>query len=304
MNKIPDFGLGTWRAEPNEVGNAVKEALQIGYKHIDCAHIYNNESEIGDAFKSSFSSGINRNDIWITSKLWNDSHRPEHVKDALKLTLSRLQLDHLDLYLIHWPIAFNHGIVFPENREGYLTLNEVPVIETWQAMEECVKDGLVKQIGVANFSVSKLTDLNSKSDIKPSVNQVEIHPYFPQNDLKKYCDNEDIVLTAYSPLGNPGLDRNPENPKILQDQQIKQIADSLKVSPAQVLIKWAIQRGTSVIPKSSNPNRLKENFEAQQIELSSEDMDIINSLDRDLRYIDGSFFTQNGSPYTLDDIWG
>lgn len=303
IETIPLFGLGTWRSEPNEVGNAVKEALKIGYNHIDCAHIYQNESEIGEAFKSSFNSGINRNDIWVTSKLWNDSHRPEHVKSALKHTLSNLKLDHLDLYLIHWPIAFKHGITFPSIKDEYELIENIPISETWQALEECVKEGLTRQIGVANFTINKLKPLIKNSEIKPTVNQVELHPYLAQNDLKDFADENGVILTAYSPLGAPHLERNVDMIKIMEDDIVVNIAKEKDLSPAQVLIAWAINRGTSVIPKSSNPGRLKQNLEASYIDLSKTEMEQLNSLDKGLRYIDGTFFTTK-SPYTTEYLWG
>jgi len=301
---IPSLGLGTWKSEPNIVGKTVETALKIGYRHIDCAHIYENESEIGNSFSKLFSSHISRDDVWITSKLWNDSHRGEDVMPALKTSLHRLKLDYLDLYLIHWAIAQRHGIESPQSPSDYLSLTEVPIIETWQAMEECVKDGLVENIGVSNFSVNKLTDLISKANIKPSVNQVEMHPLLAQNELKKYCDEQNIILTAYSPLGAPHREiKKDKEPELLGNKLIVEISENHKCSPAQVLIAWAIYRNTSVIPKSMSPKRLKENFESQNINLSDEEMSILNSLNQNYRFIDGRFFSDR-SNYTLEDIWG
>jgi alcohol dehydrogenase (NADP+) len=177
-DKMPALGLGTWKSAPGDVKKAVIEAIKIGYRHIDCAAIYGNEKEIGEAFTECFEIGIvKREELWVTSKLWNDSHKAEDVRPALEKTLSDLGLDYLDLYLMHWPVAFRKGIVFPENDEGYIPLSEVPIAETWRAMQDVQKIGLTKHIGTSNFSSKKLQHLIDLGGQGPEMNQVELHPY-------------------------------------------------------------------------------------------------------------------------------
>ena len=306
-DKMDAIGLGTWKSAPGEVGNAVIEAVKMGYRHIDCAAIYNNEKEIGEALTKIITEGVvKREELWITSKLWNNAHKRQDVVPALKRTLDDLQLDYLDLYLIHWPVAFKPDQMFPDSGEGFLSLNEVPVSETWQGMEECVSHGLAKHIGVSNFSAKKIKSLMDVCQLQPEMNQVELHPFLQQNDLFDYCSKNGIHMTAYSPLGS--LDRAPQmkkdnEPSLLENETILKIAENNNCSSAQVLISWAAQRGTSVIPKSVNPVRLKQNLDASQITLSDADMDKIRKLDQHYRIVDGSFWEKEGNDYTVANLW-
>ncbi|KAL3912543.1 MAG: hypothetical protein SGARI_001100 [Bacillariaceae sp.] len=293
---MPGFGLGTWKSDPGVVGAAVRTAVeQCKYRHIDCAAIYGNEKEIGDSLKKLFDDGIvARDDLFLTSKLWNSKHAANDVEPALRQTLSDLQVEYLDLYLMHWP-------------GGMVSLEELPLIDTWRAMEACKEMGLCKDIGVSNFSKKKLQDLCQQAKHKPAVNQIELHPYLQMKDLLAYGETEGIHFTAYSPLGSkdrPASLRNDNEKPILEDKVIGEIATKYNCTPAQVLIAWALQRGTSCIPKSVSPERLQQNIDASELPLfKQEDMDAIAALDHHARYVDGSFWCEEGSPYTMETLW-
>ncbi len=302
--EMPAFGLGTWLSKPGEVYDAVRAALELGYRHVDCAAIYGNEEEVGRAIEDAISAGdITRDDLWVTSKLWNDSHRAEHVRPAVEKTLEDLRLDRLDLYLIHWPIAFRHGVQYPESRDDYLTLDEVPLEETWEAMQAVKEAGLTDQIGVSNMGPERIDALSEAGEV-PAVVQVECHPHLQQRELIAHCNDRDIVLTCYSPLGSPGRQhRADDEPPLLENDTILAIADDLDVTPAQVLIAWAMARDTVVIPKSVNRGRIAENIGSLDVELRPEHMTEIAKLDKGYRYLDGTFFADEKSPYEASQIW-
>jgi len=301
-DKMPAIGLGTWKSEPGEVGRAVQTALNAGYRHIDCAAIYGNEKEIGEALSRVFDKGtVKREEVWITSKLWNNAHKKEDVKPALKKTLSDLKLNYLDLYLIHWPVAFKPGLEgFPENDDDFLSLDEAPLAETWNAMLDSKKHGLIKHAGVSNFSIKKLEQLTNVTGTTPSVNQVELHPYLQQNELLEYCKKNGIHITAYSPLGStdrPDALKADDEPSLLENETIIKIAEKHNATPAQILIQWHVERGTSVIPKSTNPGRIRENLHSQEFTFDEADMNQIKSLDRHFRFINGKFFETESNMY-------
>ena len=304
---MPTLGLGTWKSKPGEVYNAIREAIKIGYRHIDCAYIYMNEAEIGQAFSDAFQTGdVKREELWITSKLWNNAHLTSDVRPALEKTLTDLRLDYLDLYLMHWPVALKPGVAFPKSADEFISLEEIPIISTWQEMEKCAQAGMTRHIGVSNFSIKKLKDLLSKCTIRPEANQIELHPFLAQNDMLSFCNSEHIALTAYSPLGStdrPAQFKDPNEPSLLQNPVITEIAKNNGFTTAQVLIRWAIQRGTSVIPKSVHPERLMQNFQAATIELSADDMKKIAALDTHHRLLLGAFWKAPDLGYTLQSLW-
>lgn len=303
---MPLLGLGTWKSSPGQVYDAVKEAIRIGYRYIDCAAIYKNEKEVGQAVADLISDGVvRREDLWITSKLWNDSHRKEDVLPAFERTLKDLQLEYLDLYLMHWPIAIRKGIEFPRNREDYISLEEIPLLETWNAMIPLKKEGLVRHLGVSNFNVPKLKHLLENSSVKPEMNQVEMHPYLVQKDLVDFAGIHDIYLTAYSPLGSgdrPTAQKD-DLPVLLKNETIRKLATQKEVTPAQILIAFQLRRNIAVIPKSVHPRRIRENYEAGHVSLTVEDVLALEGLDEGMRYLNGSVWTREGSPYTYQSLW-
>lgn len=304
---MPVVGLGTWKMAPDVVAKAIVDAVDAGFRHIDCAWIYQNEKGVGDGIAEVIKQNrVAREDLWVTSKLWNDCHRPEHVEPALRTTLDDLGLDELDLYLIHWPVAHQHGVARPESGSQFLSLDEVPLIETWQALEACQKKGLCKHIGVSNFNEKKLKDLIGQARVKPVVNQVESHPLLQQNSLKSFCDEQGIVMTAYSPLGSgdrpEGMKRDAE-PSLFANPVIQEVGAQLGLKPAEILLAWAVCRGTAAIPKSVTPEYLRQNVAAASIELPDTVMETISQLDKHYRFIDGTFWEQPGGPYTVANLW-
>ena len=308
---MPAVGLGTWKAGAREVGAAVCTALEVGYRHIDCAAIYGNEAEIGHALREAFAAGgPSREQLWITSKLWNDCHAPEQVRPALERSLADLGLEWLDLYLIHWPVAHRHGVLMPSQGRDLVSLAEQPLAATWAAMEELVEAGLVRHIGVSNMGIAKLEQLMATARIRPEHNQVERHPYLQQNALLEFCHQHSIGVTAYAPLGSPPSGSppsgtpSPESPaSLFTDPVITAIAKAHGASPSQVLLAWGLATGTAVIPKSVHRDRLVSNLAASQLQLTPADLEAIASCDRHSRFIDGRAWVVEGGPYTLANLW-
>jgi len=292
--ELPAVGLGTMGISD---GGAIRTAVAAGYRLIDCAPVYFNEALVGDALTEVFETGtVRRQDLFVTSKLASPFHRREHVEIALRKTLTDLRLDYLDMFLIHWPVAFKYVEIDPtvrgwENEDiddsdgGKQIDPAVSVHETWMAMEEMVDKGLTRHIGVSNFPVALIHELLTGCRIKPAVNQVEVHPYMQQQKLIDYCSKRGIKVQAYSPLGTSGY-KEANEPSVLSDEVLREMASAKGVTVAQLCVSWALQRGTSIIAKSSSAERQKENLRALQnpIILSEEERKAIDSLDRGYRF--------------------
>lgn len=291
---IPQIGLGTWLSKPNEVENAVEIAVRNGYRHLDLARVYENQDEVGRALKKVIPSVVKREDLFITSKLWNNAHQPKEVEKALDETLAQIGTDYLDLYLIHWPVAFPPGQgLFPKHpsKEGEVALDlDTSLVDTWKAMIELPKTGKVRAVGVSNFTVEQLKGIIAATGVKPAANQIEAHPLLPQDDLVAFCKQEGIHLTAYSPLGNNLVGK----PKLTDYPAVQAIAKKLGATPAQVLVAWGVYRGYSVIPKSVQEERIISNF--KQIELSKEDYEEITKLGQ-------TQHTRFNIPYNYSPRW-
>lgn len=285
---MPIIGLGVWRMEGKDIRDLIINAIKIGYRHFDCAADYKNEAEVGEALAEAFKSGlVKRDDLFITTKLWNSDHG--HVAEACKDSLKKLQLDYLDLYLVHFPVATRHtGVGTTDSaigEDGVLDIDTTISLETtWHAMEDLVSKGLVRSIGISNYDIFLTRDCLAYSKVKPAVNQIETHPYFQRDSLVKFCQKHGICVTAHTPLG--GADANAEwfgTVSCLENQVLKGLAEKYRRTVAQVVLRWGIQRNTAIIPKTSKLERLKENFQVFDFELAKEDMDLINSIDRKYR---------------------
>jgi diketogulonate reductase-like aldo/keto reductase len=259
---IPALGFGTLIPDPVATKTATKAALEAGFRQLDASERYRNEKEVGDALQEVFKAGkIKRDDVFVATKLWNNNHRPERVKPAFEASLRKLQLDYVDLYLIHTPFAFRPGDEQdPRDASGNVIYDKgVTLLDTWRAMEGLVDEGRCKAIGLSDISTDKVNEIFEAARIKPAVVHVESHPYLPEWDLLAYCRKHGIVLQAFAALGHGS------EPKLLEDPLITAIAQRVKKTPAQVLLAWGIQRGTALLTTSTTPRRIKENFEVSTL---------------------------------------
>jgi 2,5-diketo-D-gluconate reductase A len=251
--EIPQLGFGVFQIDPAETAEAVQRALEVGYRHIDTAEMYRNEAGVGEGIRNS---GVSREEIYVTSKLNNGYHEPDDARSAFEQTLAELGFDHVDLFLIHWPLP---------------TLYDGDFVSTWKVLEEFKADGRARSIGVSNFQVEHLERLAAEADVVPAVNQIELHPYFLNGEVKAYDEEHGIGTEAWSPIAQGG---------VLDDEVITGIADRVGRTPAQVVLRWHIQHGNIVFPKSTTPSRIEENFALFDFALDQDDIEAIDGLDR------------------------
>ncbi|MEL7297031.1 MAG: aldo/keto reductase [Pseudomonadota bacterium] len=306
QSQMPSVGLGIWKIDKPDTATAISTALDVGYRHIDSAADYGNEREAGEGIRHAIQQGVvSRDDLWVTSKLWNTYHRKEHVRAACERTLSDLGLDYLDLYLIHFPIALQF-VPFeerypaewfrdPDAANPSMQLDNVPLHETWEAMESLVDAGLVRKIGVCNYNSALIHDLMAYARIKPTMLQVESHPFLTQDNLLRTASDYDIAVTAFSPLGAlsyVSLDMATADDTVLTAAPVVAAAERLQRTPAQVVLRWGIQRGTAIIPKTTRRERLIENITLFDFELSDDDMLAISALNQNRRFNDPANFCE------------
>ncbi|MCM0676620.1 aldo/keto reductase [Micromonospora phytophila] len=268
-NTIPQLGFGVFQIEPKDTVEAVRRALDIGYRHIDTAEMYGNEAEVGQAVRES---GLDRREVFVTSKLNNGFHRPDDARKAFESTLLALKMDYIDLFLIHWPLP---------------TLYDGDFVSTWQALEEFQRDGRARSIGVSNFQVAHLERLAAEAELPPAVNQIEVHPYFGNEEVRAYGSAHGIPTEAWSPIAQG---------KVLGDPTLVDIAEQVERTAAQVVLRWHVQRGDIVFPKSTTPQRIEENFHIFDFELDDVTMERITGLDR------GEAGRQGPNPDTFDYV--
>ena len=309
--RMPGIGLGTFGSDhvsADAVADAVRDAAVVGYRHFDCASVYGNEDRIGHALQEVVRTGVRREELWVTSKLWNDKHGENDVIPSCKKSLADLQLEYLDLYLVHWPFSNFHppGCDVTSRSEDARPYIHADFMKTWRKMEELVDRGLVRHIGTSNMTIPKLKLVLRDARIKPAVNEMELHPHFQQPELFEFVMANGMVPVGYSPIGSPGRperDRTPEDTVPTEDPVIIRIANRIGVYPAVVCIKWAVQRGQTPIPFSTNRRHYLGNLLGVVREpLTREEMDEIAKIDRNCRLIKGQVFLWKDGQ-TWEDLW-
>jgi len=277
---MPAFGLGTYASVGGEGTQAVKDAIDAGYRHFDSAYLYANEAEVGQGILDKIADGtVKREDIFYTTKLWGNFHEPKHVERIFRKSLENSGLDYIDLYLMHFPVGFTYYSdenSWPKNADGTQDVSDVDFVDTYKAMENLVKLGLVKSIGVSNFNSEQIQRILDECEIKPVTNQIECSPTLNQKDLIKFCKERDITVTAYSPLGqgNPTL----KTPAYLYDEKVQVIGDKYGKTAGQVILRYVYELGTIPIPKSSNKGRIQQNIDIFDFELTEDETKYFDSF--------------------------
>jgi alcohol dehydrogenase (NADP+) len=310
--RLPAVGLGTFgsdRFSGEAVATAVQDAIAIGYRHIDCAAVYGNEHLIGYSLRRVLDSGlVRRDELWITSKLWNDKHAEADVIPACQKSLADLQLDYLDLYLVHWPFPNHHapGVDVDSRDPHAVPYSHDNFMKTWRQMEKLVDLGLVRHIGTSNMSISKLAGLLREARIKPAANEMELHPHFQQPELFQFCLDNEVIPIGFSPIGSPSRpdrDKTPDDTVDIEDPVIVSIAQRLGVHPAVVCVKWAVQRGQVPIPFSVRRHEYLSNLHcATTAPLTEEEMTAVAAIDKNCRLIKGQVFLWEGAE-SWEALW-
>uniref|UniRef100_A0A915IAE4 NADP-dependent oxidoreductase domain-containing protein n=1 Tax=Romanomermis culicivorax TaxID=13658 RepID=A0A915IAE4_ROMCU len=286
--QIPQIGLGTWQCKSNEVEKVIETAIQVGYRHLDCAPIYGNEAQIGSTLNKIFESEtVVREELFITSKIWSTFHSFKNATICLEKILKDLQLECLDLCLIHWPMGYQEGgESFPKDEYGKPAYSDVDYLETWRALENASKLGKVKSIGLSNFNESQIGRILENCTIQPANLQIECHPYMDQSHLIDYCKSQGIVVTSYGPLSSPAnMFRQSSDPSLFDEPVLRSLAQKHSKTIPQIVLKWHIQRGVCAIPKSTKREHLIENLNIWDFELSNEDMALINGINKSWRIV-------------------
>ena len=307
IKEMPKVGFGLWKVPKNVSSDTVCSAIEVGYRHFDSASDYGNEKEVGEGIKMAIDMGLcKREDLWITSKLWNTYHHPDHVNLALEKTLEDLQLDYIDLYMIHFPISLEF-VPFderyppewfndPDSNDPKMIPSRVSLSDTWHAMESLKQEERTKYLGVCNYSSGLLHDLMNYCEIKPDMLQIESHPHLTQEKLIRLAKNYGLEVTAFSPLGSISYEEiggAEETESLLRNETIKSTAKELEISPAQLVLSWALNRGTSIVVKSTNEKRMKENLDASKIKLEQSVLERISALNINRRYNDPGIFCED-----------
>ncbi|XP_076630772.1 aldo-keto reductase 1B [Colletes latitarsis] len=277
-HKMPAFGLGTYQSRAGEVEKAVIEAINIGYRHIDTAFYYQNEKEIGAAIQAKIKDGtVKREDLFVTTKLWNNSHEEKSVVPMCKKSLENLGLSYVDLYLVHWPFAFQPGDdLMPRDANGALLMSDTDYLETWKGMEECARLGLARSIGISNFNIEQITRLLGAAKILPVNNQIEVNVNVNQKELIEFCTKHNITVTGFSPLGQPG--NRSGIPTSLDHPKIVELSKKYNKTTAQITLRYVLQKGIAIIPKTVTVSRLKENIDIFDFSLAPEEMEAVSAI--------------------------